>query len=109
MRNDADVIIGWRVHRADTFLRKTLSGLFHFIYQRAFHVPIHDSSCPFMLCRKEVIARLVGELGKMKEGFWWEFVARVYRRGYTLKELPVNHCLRAGGTTQVYKFKTCSP
>jgi hypothetical protein len=41
----------------------------------------------------------------MQQGFWWEFVARVHRRGYTLKELPVHHRLRLGGTTQVYKFR----
>ena len=51
------------------------------------------------------MARLVGELGAMEQGFWWEYVARVHRRGYTLKELPVHHRLRAGGTTQVYKFR----
>jgi glycosyltransferase involved in cell wall biosynthesis len=103
-RDSADVVIGWRVNRQDTFLRKTLSGVFHFIYQRAFHVPIHDPSCPYMLASKEVIKKLVGELGEMQQGFWWEFVARVHRRGFTMKELPVNHRLRAGGTTQVYKY-----
>ena len=104
-RDSADVVIGWRVDRADTFLRRCLSGFFRFFYQCAFRVPIHDPSCPYVLSRKDVVTQLVGELGAMEQGFWWEYVARVHRRGYTLKELPVHHRLRAGGTTQVYKFR----
>ncbi len=104
-RASADVVIGWRVDRADTFLRRVFSRFFRFFYQCAFRVPIHDPSCPYVLSHKDVVARLVAELGAMEQGFWWEYVARVYRRGYTLKELPVHHRLRAGGTTQVYKFR----
>lgn len=104
-RESADVVIGWRVDRADTFLRRCLSRFFRLFYQCAFRVPIHDPSCPYVLSRKDVVARLVGELGAMEQGFWWEYVARVHRLGYTLKELPVHHRLRAGGTTQVYKFR----
>jgi hypothetical protein len=37
----------------------------------------------------------------MKQGFWWKFVAHVHRRGYTIKEVPVYHCLRTAGVTQV--------
>ncbi len=39
----------------------------------------------------------------MKQGFWWEFVARVHRGGYSIVEIPVVHRLRAAGVTQVYK------
>ncbi|MBV8706755.1 MAG: hypothetical protein JO028_06180 [Acidobacteriaceae bacterium] len=66
--------------------------------------PVHDPSCPFVLVKRPVVQAIVGELGTMKEGFWWEFVARLYRRGYKIKELPVHHRLRAAGVTQVYKW-----
>ena len=41
----------------------------------------------------------------MKEGFWWEFAARIARQGYAILEIPVQHRLRAAGVTQVYKVK----
>ncbi len=104
-RDDADVVIGWRVDRADTPLRRSLSRFFYLLYQAMFRVPVHDPSCPYVLARKELIERLVPELGAMQEGFWWEFVARTHRRGYTIKELPVHHRQRAGGATQVYKYR----
>jgi glycosyltransferase involved in cell wall biosynthesis len=103
-RGTADIVIGWRVHRADTLLRRGFSGIFYLLYQAVFHTPVHDPSCPYVLFPKTVAQRLAGELGDMKEGFWWEFVARAHRRGFTIRELPVNHQLRATGVTQVYKW-----
>jgi len=104
LRSDYDLIIGWRVHRSDTLLRRTFSRFFYRIYQAVLRTPVHDPSCPFVLVKRPVVQAIVGELGTMKEGFWWEFVARLYRRGYKIKELPVHHRLRAAGVTQVYKW-----
>jgi glycosyltransferase involved in cell wall biosynthesis len=104
-RADYDVVLGWRVARADTFVRRTLSRFFYLIYQAAFRVPVHDPSCPFVLIKRAVALRLTDELGAMQQGFWWEFVARVNRRGYKIKELPVHHRLRSAGVTQVYRWR----
>jgi glycosyltransferase involved in cell wall biosynthesis len=104
-REDADVLIGWRVHRQDTWLRKTLSGSFKLYYRLLFRIFIHDPSCPFVLAPKHVAKTLVPQLGVLSQGFWWEFVARVRSNGYTLKELPVTHRLRAAGQTQVYRLR----
>jgi dolichol-phosphate mannosyltransferase len=103
-RGSWDLCIGWRTNRADTWLRRYLSRFFYIFYQIVFKVPVHDPSCPFILAKKDVVHRLVDELGEMKQGFWWEFVARVHRRGFSIKEFPVNHRLRSAGQTQVYKF-----
>lgn len=104
-RSKADVLIGWRTSRVDTPLRRACSRFFFCLYQAFFHVPIHDPSCPFVLARSEVIGSLASQLGAMQQGFWWEFVARVCRRGYSIRELPIRHRARAGGTTQVYKLR----
>jgi glycosyltransferase involved in cell wall biosynthesis len=105
VRNTADVIIGWRVHRADPLVRRLFSKFFYMLYQIVFRVPVHDPSCPYVLMRKSVAKTLGRELGAMKEGFWWEFVARAHRKGFSLRELPIHHQLRTAGVTQVYKWK----
>jgi hypothetical protein len=51
------------------------------------------------------VRAVVGELGEMEQGFWWEYVARIYRRGYSIREFPVHHRERAAGMTQVYRLK----
>ena len=104
-REHADVVIGWRTERADPFVRRIFSRFFFLFYQAVFRVPVHDPSCPYVLMRKSVAKQMAKELGSMKEGFWREFVARAYRRGFTLRELPVHHRLRSAGVTQVYKWR----
>ena len=105
LRSNYDLLIGWRTDRADTVLRKTFSRLFYIIYQTVLRTPVHDPSCPFVLVKRPVVQSIVAGLGTMNEGFWWEFVARLHRGGYTIKELPVHHRLRVAGVTQVYKWK----
>ena len=101
-RDHADVVLGWRKDRADTIIRRAFSRFFYLLYQGVLRTPVHDPSCPYVLIRKAVASQLAGELGAMQQGFWWEFVARVHRRGYTIKEQPVHHRLRSAGVTQVY-------
>jgi len=104
-RNNQDVAIGWRVKRADNLLRKGLSRGFYFIYQLLYRVPVHDPSCPFVLARRQIIESVVSEMGLMKQGFWWEFIARVHLRGFSIREVPVNHRGRSAGATQVYRLR----
>ena len=103
-RNSADVIIGWRIHRADPLVRRLFSRFFFLLYQGVFHAPVHDPSCPYVLMRNSVAKVMARELGEMKEGFWWEFVARTHRHGFTLQEIPIHHQQRSAGVTQVYKW-----
>jgi dolichol-phosphate mannosyltransferase len=103
-RNRQDVAIGWRVDRRDSFFRKALSRAFYLVYQLLYRVPVHDPSCPYVLAHRQVIESVVPELGEMNQGFWWEFTARVHRRGFSLREIPVNHRSRSAGKTQVYRL-----
>ena len=104
LRNNFDVISGWRVNRHDSFWRLLFSRIFYFVYQLFFHIPSHDPSCPFMLAQKPVIEELVTKMDVMQEGFWWEFSARVILSGYKTKEIKVNHRERLFGETQVYRL-----
>jgi len=101
-RENYDVIIGWRKPRFDTFLRRFLSWGFKQLYRTLLHVPVHDPSCCFLLVRKNVIKAVLNDLGILKQGFQWEFIARVYGRGFNIKEIPVKHRERIAGTTKVY-------
>ncbi len=103
-RAKSDVLIGWRVNRADNWMRKGMSRLFFGFWKALYGCPINDPSCPYMLARKEVIDVLAPQMGAMQQGFWWEFMARVHRLQFSIGEFPVNHRDRAAGETQVYKL-----
>jgi glycosyltransferase involved in cell wall biosynthesis len=104
-RNEADLVMGWRVNRQDTATRKLFSRFFYLIYQSIFHTPVHDPSCPYMLMSAALTHAIRPQLGAMEQGFWWEFVARVHEGGHSICEIPVHHRLRAAGVTQVYKVR----
>jgi glycosyltransferase involved in cell wall biosynthesis len=103
-RSRCDIALGWRVKRADPLTRRAFSRVFHLLYRIVLRVPVRDPSCPYVLAPRGIVTKVVGQLGAMEQGFWWEFVARVHRSGYRILEFPVNHRLRAAGVTQVYKW-----
>jgi dolichol-phosphate mannosyltransferase len=104
LRNGADLVMGWRNPRSDSWIRKLMSGAFGLVYRIYFDVRLRDPSCPYILIRRTSLERiLAGNVGILKQGFWWEFVARATALGLTIKETPVHHRIRTSGTTQVYR------
>jgi dolichol-phosphate mannosyltransferase len=102
--DDNDIAFGYRNPRVDTRARRAMSGAFGIVFRLLFHVDRRDPSCPYMLVRREVIAELLaGRPGILRQGFWWEFSARVDAAGLRVVEVPVNHRKRAVGVTQVYR------
>ena len=104
-RGSADILIGWRVDRADNWLRRCMSRIFSLAWKVLYPCSLHDPSCPFFFARMEVIQAIAPRMGAMQQGFWWEFIARAQRMGYSIKELPVHHRKRAAGVTQVYRMR----
>lgn len=100
-----DLVIGWRIKRSDSTLRLLMSRSFKALYDSLFHVPIHDPSCPYVLTTKRVTAVLSAHLGLLRWGFWWEFIARAYRHGFSIHEVPVNYCNRISGDTRVFSLR----
>ena len=99
-----DLAVGYRNPRSDHWVRLLMSGLFKTVYRMLFPVRLRDPSCPFLLIRREGLQKILqGKVGILKQGFWWEFMARAQALGLALAETPVRHRVRSAGTTQVYK------
>jgi glycosyltransferase involved in cell wall biosynthesis len=105
-KDDADVVIGNRVDRQDTWQRRTFSRAFRVVFRAFFDVRLNDPSCPFVLGRPDVLECLPMDHPVLDQGFWWEFVARVSGHGMRFVEVPVRHRLRAAGNTKVYTWRT---
>ncbi len=105
LREQADIVVGWRVKRQDPISRRFLSGCFKQLYQALFSLPLHDPSCPFVLMKQIVPLEIMKNPSYMKQGFWWEFYARAYQKGFSFAEVSVNHLIRRFGKTQVYHWR----
>jgi glycosyltransferase involved in cell wall biosynthesis len=99
-----DLVFGYRNPRRDHWIRVLMSNAFGTVYRCFFSIPVRDPSCPFLLIRQEALQlALRGNPGILKQGFWWEFIARCVAARLRIKELPVAHRARAAGITQVYR------
>jgi glycosyltransferase involved in cell wall biosynthesis len=104
LAEQGDLIMGWRNPRSDHWIRLAFSGAFKMVYKLLFSVPVRDPSCPYLLIRRDALQKiLAGRVGILRQGFWWEFVARATAVGLRIVETPVRHRVRASGITQVYR------
>ena len=99
-----DFVMGWRNPRRDVWIRKAMSGAFGIVYRMFFGVTAKDPSCPYLLISRAGLEKiLAGRVGILKQGFWWEFLARAVAARLRIVETPVRHRPRAAGETQVYR------
>jgi glycosyltransferase involved in cell wall biosynthesis len=103
LRKDADLVMGWRNPRSDPQIRKAMSGAFKFVYRMFFRVNVRDPSCPYLLISRAGLEKILsGKVGILKQGFWWEFLARAAAANLRIVETPVRHRVRVSGVTQVF-------
>ncbi len=103
-RNEGPVVVGWRKPRRDPWLRRLLSRVFYFAFRILFRSPLHDPSSPMVLISRTTIQELAPRMGKMDQGFWWEFSARCCQAGIEPIEVPIRHRLRSAGETHIYRL-----
>jgi dolichol-phosphate mannosyltransferase len=105
LRSEAlDVIVGWRNPRRDPWIRRLMSFSFGVVFRLFFGATVRDPSCPYLLISRPGLERVLrGNVGLLKEGFWWEFSARAVAAKLRIAQNPVHHRRRAGGKTQIYR------
>lgn len=105
LRTDYDVVLGRRIRRADPPHRQAMSRAFRTMYRLLLRVPFDDPSCPFLVIRRDALRSVMGNLGVLEQGFWWEFVAHVHAAGFRIGEVSIHHRPRAAGKTHVYRLR----
>jgi glycosyltransferase involved in cell wall biosynthesis len=93
IREGNDVVSGWRRHRQDAFVTRTIpSNLANWLISRVTGVPLHDYGCTLKAYRREVLEgfRLYGEMHR----FIPAYAASV---GAKIVEVPVRHHPRVRG------------
>jgi glycosyltransferase involved in cell wall biosynthesis len=104
LRDAADLVIGWRNPRSDLLVRKLMSSAFGLVYRIFFDVQVRDPSCPYLLVDRAALSKIfAGNVGILKQGFWWEFAARASALRLRIVQTPVRHLRRKHGVTQVFR------
>ena len=95
-----DMIIGYKIKRADPYYRILISKVFNMLVNGYFHVSFKDIDCPFRLYRKQIFLDLAQEEWFEKALVNFEFTIRAHYRGYKISQMPVTHMKRLNGPSR---------
>jgi glycosyltransferase involved in cell wall biosynthesis len=98
VREQGDLIIGYRAPRRDPFIRK-LNGLgWTWLTNVLFGYVSRDVDCAFKLIRRQVVDAVAPRVGSRGATLSAEFLARAKRHRYRFLEVPVTHRPRVAGS-----------
>jgi hypothetical protein len=98
----ADVVVGWRVQRADPVARKCLGATWSALCRQLLGVPVRDVNCALKLLRRELLVAL--QLRAEGAFVNAELLARAAQQGARFQEVPVHHRPRRHGQASGARF-----
>ena len=102
----ADIVVGYRLRRADPGIRRVLSGGYNVLVRRVIGVSLRDVNCAFKLMHRDTFERL--EIEATGFVFNAELAASAQSAGMTIVEVPVRHRPRYAGRSSVRAFHVVS-
>tara|TARA_B100001123_G_C15311114_1_gene1024372 strand:- start:1366 stop:2064 length:699 start_codon:yes stop_codon:yes gene_type:complete len=105
IKDNSDLINGYREPRYDFAYRRFISKIFYFFYKIFFNVPLRDPSFAYIFMNKKVYSNLNDFEPLMPDGFFWEFNARAKKLNFSFNEIKINHRKRKKGDTKIYTLK----
>lgn len=95
-KDEADLILGFRKNRADSFARKVFTFGWSALAKILLGLAAKDYSCGFKMIKKEVYEKVLPLVGEEKVT-QIEMLVKAKRLGFSFAEVGVNHYPRAGG------------
>lgn len=96
--DEGDLIVGYRIKRADPAHRLFIAGTYNRLLRFLFGLRIRDVDCAFKLMRAEVARTVSPASGGAF--FSAEFVLRAHAAGYRVVEVGVTHLPRTAGRSK---------
>ena len=102
MRDDVDVVNGYKIKRNDPFYRVLTGKTYQYVSKFLFSLPITDVDCDFRLMRKKIFDDIT--LHSNSGTICVEMIHKIARKGYKFAEVPVSHFFRASGKSEFFNF-----
>jgi len=103
MKNDVDIVNGYKIKRSDPFYRVWIGKIYHWVTKMMFGFPIRDVDCDFRLIRKRVFDKV--NLESNSGMICVEMITKFHRAGFKFAEVGVHHYFRMSGKSQFFNFK----
>lgn len=98
LRDQADLIIGYRAPRRDPFIRKFNGFGWTWLTNVLFGYVARDVDCAFKLINRRVVDTVAPHTASRGATLNAEFLVRAKRAGFRTKEVPVRHQPRVAGS-----------
>lgn len=102
LRDDVDIVNGWKIDRGDPLHRKIIGRVYHHTVKLLFGFKLRDVDCDFRLIRRDVFD--VVELESDSGTICLELVKKLQDGGFRFAEVPVHHYHRTYGQSQFFNF-----
>ena len=103
LRDDVDMVQGYKIQRHDPVNRIIIGKLYHVLVNFMFDLRMRDVDCDFRLIRRSVFERV--SLESDSGIICVELMTRFRQAGGVLTEVPVHHYHRAYGVSQFFNFR----
>jgi len=100
----ADLILGYRLKRADSILRRLFTWGWKILVRLLLGLDVRDYSCGFKLIRRDV-AKAVEPIEAEEKVYQIEFLVKAQKQGFRFAEVGVHHYPRAAGSQTGANFK----
>ena len=104
VRDDLDVVNGYKLKRSDNRRRIVLGGIYKRLSRALFALPIRDVDCDFRLMRRAVIQSI--DLRSTSGVVCTEMVYKLHQAGARFVETPVHHYPRMHGQSQFFNWRS---
>ena len=103
LRDDVDVVNGYKIGRGDPLYRKVIGRIYHHFVRLAFGIRLRDVDCDFRLIRRSIFESVLleSETGTICV----EMVKKIQDGGYVFAETPVHHYWRPYGKSQFFNWR----
>jgi glycosyltransferase involved in cell wall biosynthesis len=92
---ECDLAIGYRIHRADPFIRSLNAKLYKTLIRLLFGLQVRDIDCAFKLIHRPVLEKVALESeGALVSA---EFLIKAKKAGFRIREAGVHHYPRQAG------------
>lgn len=103
LRDDVDLVNGYKISRSDPLHRVIIGRLYHHTVKLLFGLSVQDVDCDFRLLRRSIFDRV--SLEKTSGVICLEMMKKIEDAGFRIAEVPVHHYHRAYGRSQFFNFK----
>ncbi len=105
MMSEYDMVLGYKVNRADPLYRNVMSTVFNSLVNTYFSVGFRDIDCPLRIFRKSAFLDIAAMQWYERALINFELTLRFHYRGYKVAQVPVRHFARQFGESRGLPLK----